>query len=196
MWKWLEQVSDAHQHTIAAFGALSTFAAVVVSLALALIAQRSSRTRIKARISISKIFHPTLEGKLKPQYVTVDIINVGLLPAMIPFSFFRWTMPFKRGTWMINPWDYIQHDPWVPQRTYPAEIRPRKSATFFLSEIDHFRSTMAEILQEVHYLWWRVRFIRAIALTADGRIFKVKLDKTVRRELARSRKIAKSLHRL
>ena len=59
---WLEQLSEANQHTIAALGAISTFAAVVVSLLLASIAHRSNRTRLKARARVSVIFHPTLEG--------------------------------------------------------------------------------------------------------------------------------------
>jgi hypothetical protein len=85
--KWLEQFSEVNQHTIAALGAISTSAAVVVSLVLALIAQRSSRTRINARAAVSVMIHSTLEGKPKPKYVTVAITNVGLMPAMIPLSF-------------------------------------------------------------------------------------------------------------
>jgi hypothetical protein len=88
MLNWLEQLSAANQHSIAALGAISTFAAVVVSLVLASIAQRSSRTRINARAAVSVILHSTLEGKPKPKYVTVAITNVGLMPVMIPFSFF------------------------------------------------------------------------------------------------------------
>ena len=87
--------------------------------------------RIKARAAVSVIVHSTLEGKPKPRYITVEITNVGLMPVTIPLSFFHWKMPFKRGYWMINPWDYSQHDPWVPQRIYPFEIKPRGSATFF-----------------------------------------------------------------
>jgi hypothetical protein len=131
MLNWLEQLSEANQHTIAALGAISTFAAVVVSLLLASIAQRSNRTRIKARARVGVIFHPTLEGKPNPEYVMVTITNVGLMPVMIPLDFFRWIMPFKSGFWLITPWDYSLHNAWVPQRTYPAEIRPRGSETFF-----------------------------------------------------------------
>jgi hypothetical protein len=196
MLNWLEQFSAANQHTIAALGAISTFAAVVVSLVLASIAQRSSRTRIRASATVSLILHSTLKEKPKPEYITVEITNVGLMPAMIPFSFFHWKMPFSRGYWMVNPWDSAQHDPWVPMRTYPAEIRPRASATFFLSEIDVFRSTMAEKLQEVRHLRWRARFIKAIVRTDDGKLFKVKLDKPIQRELAKARRTAKALDHL
>jgi hypothetical protein len=95
---------------------------------------------------------------------------------------------------MVNPWDYSQHDPWVPQRTYPAEIRPRASTTFFLSEIDMFRSSLAEMLQEVRHHRWRIRFMKAIVVTDDGKMFKVKLDKTIQRELAKVRRTAKALN--
>ena len=43
---------------------------------------------------------------------------------------------------------------------------------------------MAEKLQRIRFLRWRIRFTRAIVLTADGRLFRAKLDKSVRRELA------------
>jgi len=89
MLNWLEQLSETYQHVIAALGAISTFAAVVVSLVLASIAQRSSRTRIKARAMVSVMLHSTLEGKPKPRYVTVTITNVALMSVMIPFSFFH-----------------------------------------------------------------------------------------------------------
>jgi hypothetical protein len=162
-------------------------------LVLASIAQRSSRTRINARAAVSVIVHSTLEGKPKPKYVTVAVTNVGLMPVMIPFSFFHWKVPFRGGYWIVNPWDYSQHDPWAPQRIYPAEIRPRASTTFFLSEIDMFRSSLAEMLQEVRHLRWRIRFMKAIVVTDDGKLFKVKLDKAIRRELAKVRQTAKAL---
>jgi hypothetical protein len=127
----LEQVSAANQHTIAALGAISTFAAVVVSLVLASIAQRSSRTRIRASATVSVSLHPTLKGKSNPKYVTVTITNFGLMPAMIPTRFSIGNCDLGRGYWMVNPWDSEQHDPWVPKRSYPAEIRPRASITFF-----------------------------------------------------------------
>ena len=193
MLHWLEQISEANQHAVAALGAISTFAAVVVSLVLASIVQRSSRTRIKALATISVIFHPSLKGRPKPEYVTVAITNVGLMPVMIPLAFLHLKVPFRSGYWMITPWDYVQHDPWVPMRTYPVEIRPRGSATITLSEIERFRSTTAEMFQQVSRWRWRFRFIKALVVTEDGKIFKVKLDKTIRRELAKVRRTAKAL---
>jgi hypothetical protein len=192
----IDKFFEVHQHTIAALGAISTFAAVLVSLALALVAQRSSRTRIKARAAVSTIVHVTLQGKPKPRYVTVRITNVGLMPVTIPLGFFHWKVPFRREYWTVEPWDSSQHDRWVPKRDYPAEIKPRGSANFYLGEMARFRSTMSEMFNEVRHLRWRLRFIKAIVVTDDGKIFKVKLDRPVRRELAKCRHTGKSLDQL
>jgi hypothetical protein len=190
----IEQFFQAHQYTVAAVSAFSTLAAVLVSLGLALIAQRSSHTRIKVHVSARVIMHPSLIGKPKPEYVTASITNVGNLSAHIPFSFFHWKIPFNGGrSWMVNPWDYRQHDPWVPLRHYPAEIKPRGSMTVFLSDLAGFRTTMAEAFNDVHHFRWRLRFIKAVAVTEDGRIFKVKVDKKIKGELAKARETSKSL---
>jgi hypothetical protein len=193
---WLERFSDTHQHTIAALEAVSTFAAVVVSLVLALLAHRSSRTRIKAWVNVSFIAHQTLEGKPKPEYLTVRVTNIGLMPVSISMGFFQWKLPFHREYWQITPWDYARHDPWVPQRVYPTEIKPRSSQTFFLQDIATFRSTMAESLQPIWLARWRIRFIKAIICTDDGQLFEAKLDKEVRRALPKIARTAKALSRI
>lgn len=190
MFDALEQFSQAHQHTIAALGALATVAAVLVSLVLALIAQRTHRTRIKANASVSFIDHETLKGKPKPEYITVMITNLGLMPVVIPFAFFHWKFPFKSDYWMVNPWDSAQHDPWVPHRQYPVEIRPRHSQTFFITEMSTFKETMTDMFLRARPSWWRARFIKAIVVTDDAKIFKVKLDRPLRRELAELRRAA------
>jgi hypothetical protein len=196
MFAAIEKFSEPRQHTIAALGAFSTLAAVVVSLALALVAQRSSRTRIRAKAYASFIFHSSLEGKPKPKYVSVSIANVGLMSASIPLSCFHWKIPFNKEIWMVNPWDVSQHDPWVPQHKYPAEIRPRGSDTFFIGSRERFRETMSEIFAKAGRFRWRYYFIRARVVTEDGKIFKVKLDKEVRREIAEARRTAFAAPRL
>jgi hypothetical protein len=52
---------------------------------------------------------------------------------------------------------------------------------------------MAEKLNEVRHLRWRLRFIKAVVLTEDSKIFKVKLDTIIRGELAKVRGTAKAL---
>jgi hypothetical protein len=145
------------------------------------------------RVSASVLLHPTFDPKQLPHYITISITNVGNLPALIPLSFFRWKVPFRTGTWAINPWDYRQHDPLVPQRQYPAEIKPRGSVTVFLTDLAGFRTTMAEAFNEVRLSRWRLRFVRAIVITEDGRVFKAKVDKEIRRELAKVRSTAKAI---
>jgi hypothetical protein len=132
---WLQNLDDflgRYPHIVSALEAFSTFAAVLVSLTLALIAQRSNRTQIKAFASIGIILHSTLEGKPTPTYLTAEITNMGIMPIQIPLSFFHWKVPFKRGAWLVNPLDYTQTDEWIPQKKYPVEIRPRGSVTFYL----------------------------------------------------------------
>lgn len=131
MWAELEKFFTAHEHTVAAAEAFGTVSAVIVSLFVALLAHRAHKTRVRATLSISVIRHPSLQGKEKPRYLTVSIQNDGLLPAGIPFTYFRWKLPFARTDWFITPWDYTAHDPWIPQRKYPFEIAPRKSEISF-----------------------------------------------------------------
>ena len=49
------------------------------------------------------------------------------------------------------------------------------------------------MLQDVRHLRWRVQFIRAVVRTDDGKIFKVKLDQTILRELVKAFATAKAL---
>jgi hypothetical protein len=126
----------------------------------------SDRTRIRAWVKVSFIVHQTLEGKPKPEYLTVTLTNIGLMPANISMGFFQWKLPFHREYWLITPWDYARHDPWVPQRVYPTEIKPRSSQTFFLQDIATFRFTMAECLQPIWLARWAsVSLKRSSALT-------------------------------
>ncbi len=144
MFDEFEKFFEAHQYTTRALGVIANFSAVVVALAVALISQRANRTRISARVYISKMLHSTLEGKPKPTYVTVSITNKGLMPALIPFAFFGWRLPFSRDGWTVNPWDYSATDPWVPQKKYPLEIKSRGSEIFFIAEKSVFQSSMGK----------------------------------------------------
>src|SRR5438270_12731441 len=101
---------------------------------------RENRTRVKAFATIRAISHSTLEGEPKPRYITVDITNVGVLPISIPLSFFYWRLPLSRTTAVVMPWDYIQHDQWIPQKIYPFEVKPRTASTFFLNAMSSFHN--------------------------------------------------------
>jgi hypothetical protein len=184
MFNELEEFFKAHEHTVAAVEAISTFGAVVVSLALALAAQRANRTRVKARARIGVMLHSTLEGKAKPTYVTIFVRNAGIMPVMIPFAFFHWKVPFSHSGWTLNPWDYSQGDEWVPQKRYPVEIKPRSSESFFLAEISVFRSELHKIFVGANlFERCRLRLLRARIITDDDMIFNVKLEPSLRKEL-------------
>jgi hypothetical protein len=188
MFNDLEEFFKAHQYTTVALGVIGTFSAVVVSLTVALLSQRANRTRIKALASISIIMHSTLEGKEPPTYITISIRNVGVLPAVIPYSFFRWRVPFSRGAWIINPWDGSTHDEWVPQKRYPVEINPRHSQTFFLADVNAFRDELKKMLGKASFFErCCFRFLKAEVLTDDGKVFRVKLDWGLRTELRAAR---------
>jgi hypothetical protein len=176
-----------HQHTISAIEALSTFAVVVLSLVLALISQRASRTRAKAFVEINAMHHANL-GDRRPAYVTVSIQNAGLYPLSIPLSFFCWYVPFEwekplsRRGWSVIPWDYSQEDPLVPQKRYPVEIKPRGSEMFFLADAATFHQQFEEIFAATNrFQRVRFRFLKARIVTDDGKLFNVKFGRVLQR---------------
>src|SRR5271169_218507 len=126
----IEQFSRSHAFTIAAFGVLSTFLAVIVSLALALLSSRAIRTRLRASVEIYTIAHDTLDPKNPPRYLAVDITNTGAMPLRVPLSFLRWKLPLRRNVWLLDPLDSYSGDPLIAQKKYPVEIAPRASQTF------------------------------------------------------------------
>jgi hypothetical protein len=189
----LEEFSKAHEHTIVTLEAVSTFAAVVISLCFAIVAQRTNRTRVHATVSVNVIDHSTLSGKTKPRYIFVNVRNAGIMPVHIPLSFFHWTLPLQQETLMVLPHDYSQADPWVPQKQYPVEIKPRSSEGFFLTEIEMFRDQMRKNLSEANFLdRCRWRFLRARLITDDDKMFRVTLASSMRNELRRLRSEAHS----
>ena len=62
MFQDLEEFFKAHEHTMVALEAVSTFAAVAVALVLSLVSQRANRTRIKAVVSATIIMHEIFRG--------------------------------------------------------------------------------------------------------------------------------------
>jgi hypothetical protein len=184
----MEEFFRAHQHAIAALGVFGTFAAVVVALFNSVAALRASHTKIRARASINAIYHSTLQGKERPQYLVVSVRNLGIMPVHIPMGFFHWKLPFKRGLHEVIPLDYSAADDWAPQRKYPVEIKARGSDTFFLSDIGMFREySLKDFIGTTVWSRFRSRFISALVFTDEGKIFKVTLDTSLRKELARLR---------
>jgi len=179
-----ETFFGAYKNTIAALEAFSTLAVVIVSLVLALIAQRANRTRVKAYAQISTIHHALLEGQQLPSYITVHITNNGIMPVIIPFSFFYWHVILSKSGWQVNPWDYSQGDQWVPQKQYPVEIKARATQVFFLSERTYSDNEMRTVFAGANFIErCRFYFIQARIVTDDGKVFSVKLSDSLRKSL-------------
>jgi hypothetical protein len=77
----IEEFLKAHQYTIAAFVAASTFAAVVVSLGLAYSARRADRTKLKATADLWYLLKDPIDPKTAPRLLKVVITNYGRFPA-------------------------------------------------------------------------------------------------------------------
>jgi hypothetical protein len=189
----LEDFFKDHQYTIAALGVLGTFSAVVVALFGSVAALRASRTKLAARASINVIHHSSLQGKERPKYLAVFIRNLGTMPVHIPLGFFHWKLPFKRGHYEVLPMDYSAQDEWVAQRKYPVEIKARGSEIFFLSKIAMFQDqALYDFMGMSAWSRFRFRFLSAYVIVDEGRTFKVKLDRSLRKELARLRNAKKA----
>jgi hypothetical protein len=128
--------------------------------------------------------HERIDPDNAPTYLSVVITNKGTLPVLIPLSFFSWKLPFARDAYLVTPWDYGAQDPWIAQKRYPIEIKPRASEHFFLSNVETFRELVPRFLTRKRlFKWTRLRFLGARVFTEDNKTFKVKLDKTVREEI-------------
>jgi hypothetical protein len=187
MFDGLEKFFEAHDATIRALGVLGTFLAIVVSLGLGLASQRANRTRIKAHAGITIVAHSNLVGKDMPTYLVIDVRNVGILPVAIPFPFFHWKVPFRRTLVLAVPLDSDQGDPWIPQKKYPVEIPARGTATFYVADESMFRTTIRDIVGSNFIDRCRSLFLSAWVVTSDGKTFKVKLDRGVRRQIREMR---------
>ena len=181
-----ELLLGSYPNTIAAFSAISTFLAVLVSLAIALVSLKQNETRLQAYLSTSVIIHETIDPSNRPRYLTASITNVGNMPLRIGFSFFNWKIPFYRWNMMVNPLDHFGVDVFVPRVTYPLEIAPRASHTAFISSVDTFRDEIAYAKSDAGAIWgFMFRFIRPVIFSADGRKFRVKVSKELKKTLRR-----------
>jgi hypothetical protein len=189
--EWLEHLDvilARYPHVVATLEAVSTFAAVVVSLALASAARRANKTWLKAWVNIKFIVHSTIDPQNRPIYLTATITNTGMMPLRLPFSFFHWQLPRqKNASWMVNPMDYYGTDQWVPQQTYPIEIPPRATHECFISDIATFRQSFQEMARQ-HRGWSGrilLRFVRVTILTDDGTRCRAKISDNVQKEMRR-----------
>ena len=171
----IEQFATKYQHTAELLTAIGTVGAVITSLAIAFFAARQNRTQLNANVYIS-IFVP---GDDEPSLLTVAITNRGNMPLLIPYGFFNWKLPFKKGYMMAQPLD-SRPTPWIAQKQYSVEIAPRTSERFFLSDEVTLRSEVKRMRGQYSSIGrLRFRFIRALIWTDDGMKFRAKLSKDI-----------------
>lgn len=174
----IEAYCKAHQYTISALGAVSTFAAVVVSLWLAYRATVANRTRLMASFEVAALLHASLPER--PTFVTVSIVNVGNLPLEVSVGFLRWKLRFFPDDRLILPIDLSGIRGVLPPKHYPVKIEPRSSETFYLSEASEFVKQMHGIKKEFRFLNRPLFYFRkAVVTTRDGAKFRVKGDRTI-----------------
>lgn len=176
----IERFATTYQHTVTLLAVVGTFSAVLVSLALALLAARSGRTRLKATADLVSIAHDKADRKNPPSFLTVRITNCGNMPLRVPVSFFSWKAPLKcEYMSIVPPVDFNPSGRWIGQKRYPVEIAPRASETFYLSDEATLWSE-AKRMKATFLDGLRFWFIRAWVRTDDGIMFRVKLPKSVR----------------
>ena len=142
---WFESVADRHQHGIAALGALSTTAAVIVALWSGLHASRASRAKLKARVSIMQVIDQSTNLEAIPTYIAVRLTNIGAVPIRLHSTCFSWRMPLSRTAWAALPLDE-NGDGIIHPRRYPFVLLPNTTETIFLSPINRFHEIVPRIL--------------------------------------------------
>jgi hypothetical protein len=190
---WLERLDAIlghYPHLVAALEAVSTFAAVVISLSLAFAAHRANKTRFKAWVDIQAIHHSSIDTENRPTYITARITNMGVMPLRVPFAFFNWQLPILRhALWTVNLMDaYSMVQLLVPQQTYPVEIQPRASKVFFVSDVITFRdeSIFEDVIRRYGVIGRRLfPFIKVTIYTDDGTRRRAKIGHSARREINR-----------
>lgn len=193
----LDHFLGYYPHVIAALEAISTFAAVVVSLSLAFAAGRSSKTRLTARVSELVFIHPNVPEP-RPSYIVARVTNVGILPLRIPLSFLMFKVPCRKTAWLMMTLDAFPlaqrnlprqklSDRLVPYQNYPVEIAPRANHSFYVGERETFLSSLYDNMLMKMKVYERVlfRFVRVTITSDDGMRFTAKIEKGVRQEFKR-----------
>ena len=181
----LEEFSKAHEHMIAAFGAvgtvlaaIATAAAVVVSL---YIARRSETVRLRVVLGIG-----LTPNAPSARHVTLQLDNIGIRVGALPPQFFEWRIPFRR-----------RHQPemmgFVVNSAY--RINPQMEINFAsISNINiielegfcrHFSNQLPHIACK--FKWFpkaRLRRLGAVIYTNSNRQFKVKISRVIADEIS------------
>lgn len=188
----MEEFFKDYQYTFSALSAIGAMLAVIISMiALSVslwISSNQHRSRIvvgvgkrvidaKQGVMISDIlYNKDVKGVV--EYVTVNISNVGLLSASIPYQFFWVKVPFSKKIGMVNTMDSKHHNQiGVPQKNYPVKIEPNHSEIFFVSDLESLKKE----LSAVGFI--RRHFIKFYASTSDGKKFKTTISDALKRDI-------------
>jgi hypothetical protein len=185
--KTINDVLGQYSNIVSAMEALSTFAAVVASLGIALWAHRANRTQLVAHIFVGNLHVDSAQPS--PQFIILSITNTGTLSLWIPMSFLYWKMPFHRGmVFVMCPLDAFDvREDYVLQRSYPVEVPARCHERFFVSKPDRAESEMIGLWKTfpLRLLFFRA-FINFVVVTDDGSKFKVRMSEPVRKIMTKN----------
>ncbi|MDA0782888.1 MAG: hypothetical protein O2970_11950 [Proteobacteria bacterium] len=171
----MEEFFKNYQYTFSAFGAVGTLLAVIISLYFGYRALKTQQTQIKAFLNIYELTEPNT-----PEYLAVNITNVGLIAVSISSSFFCFRLPFSTTAFLVIPLDSGNSDINIPSKSYPHKIEPKHCEFFILNTLDSL------VLKNIK--GWLVNFIRAEVHTSDGSILKVKVSKDIKNEIKKNLK--------
>jgi hypothetical protein len=181
---WVNQVEEflrQYPNIIATISAVSTLAAVIVSLAIALWSQRATRTQLTARIYVAHIVTQSIPVD-KP-YVFVAITNKGSMTLSIPPAFLGWRIPLCWIKWQFAvPIDATTKDRLVAPRSYPVSVAPRTTEFFHVTTPELLKSSLIESYQSCPWRVYLFRcFVKFVVITADGHQFKVEIAPEIQR---------------
>ncbi len=163
----MEEFFRDYQYTFSALGAAGTLLAVIVSLFFGLKSFNNTKIQLKATLGIRLLIG------IEQRYVTINIVNTGLIPLKIEVFFFSFYFPFKNVGWICKPLDFGNSlDSNIPTKNYPIVINPKDSCVFFLNHADKlFFKGMNKFL---------VNFVRARVHSSDGSKFRVEVNKDIK----------------
>jgi hypothetical protein len=184
----LEKFFAQYEHSIDALGAFLTFAAVVISLWVTIQSGKAHRTRLTITGGVRVVVVTEIPKEEWPHYLTLHLTNIGLMRAKVQDYSISWSYPLAKHSLIIRPQDHYG-DKWVPSVRYPITIEPNESHSIIVTKLVDFENMFTE-----EYTGKGIRRLFAPMLTlrlvsADGRAFKVKLDKGTKAIIKRNTRL-------
>jgi hypothetical protein len=170
----MEEFFTSYQHTLSALSAVATFLAVWVAL---YIANRQSSVELSVYADTGKHIPEGHQSKVDlskcEDVIMVSLTNVGNVPCFISYFSFCWTFP----RWVPNAKAAQQnpYKPVFPQK--PIEIKPKESATIFLT--NDFVA-LKKVVQKLCENRFFRRFVKLEIRTCDGQRFYVRFGKQLK----------------